>query len=59
MRRTPRLVAPAVSAGLIGLAVVGCSAGGAPAAAVVAALPGGDSLYDATRFSEAPRDAGV
>ncbi|MFB7410430.1 DsbA family protein [Streptomyces sp. NPDC056202] len=41
VRRTRRLVAAGVSAGLIGLAAVGCSEGGAPAAAVVAVAPEG------------------
>ncbi|MYS05417.1 thioredoxin domain-containing protein [Streptomyces sp. SID6041] len=39
VRRTRRLVAAAVSAGLIGLAAVGCSQNGAATAAVVAAAP--------------------
>ncbi|MFJ2937467.1 DsbA family protein [Streptomyces sp. NPDC087219] len=41
VRRTRRLFAAAVSAGLIGLAAVGCSAGGAPAAAAVTVVPEG------------------
>ncbi|MFF3839857.1 DsbA family protein [Streptomyces sp. NPDC001930] len=41
VRRTRRLVAAAVSAVLIGLATVGCSEGGAPAAAVVTVAPEG------------------
>ncbi|MFC9794446.1 DsbA family protein [Streptomyces sp. NPDC127584] len=39
VRRTRRLVAAAVPAGLIGLAAVGCSGNGAATAAVVAAAP--------------------
>ncbi|MFB7592086.1 thioredoxin domain-containing protein [Streptomyces sp. NPDC056169] len=40
VRRTRRVVAGAVVVGLMGLAGVGCSAGGAPVAATVAVAPG-------------------
>ncbi|MFE5946568.1 DsbA family protein [Streptomyces sp. NPDC056480] len=43
VRRTRRLVAAAVSAGLIGLAAVGCSEGGASTAAVVTVAPEGQA----------------